>query len=169
MPREIDNRIADRLVSTAISSLDSPRGSKVVCTRRALDAALLAAVREAHKIGFLAGQRERHADHTHPGSPARPAWMDIRLDYRKELARHGIRLKPVVVQSLAAAGYRCLGDLRWVPERQLLGLHYVGIKTARALRAAVQRLEASEPSPEGAGQPAQPVPPVADPASASPM
>ena len=95
--------------------------------------------------------------------------MDIRLDYRKDLARHGIRLKPVVVQSLAAAGYRCLGDLRWVPERQLLGLHYVGIKTARALRAAVQRLEASEPSPEGAGQPAQPVPPVADPASASPM
>ena len=158
MPREIDNRIADRLVSTAISSLDSPRGSKVVCTRRALDAALLAAVREAHKIGFLAGQRERHADHTHPGSPARPAWMDIPLDHRTELARHGIRIKPVVLQSLAAAGYRCLGDLRWVPERQLIGLHYVGIKTARALRAAVQRFEAAETSPRAPGSPLSPSP-----------
>jgi hypothetical protein len=164
MPHELDLRIADRLVSTAIASLDSPRGSKVVCTRRALDAALLAAVREAHEIGFLAGQQERYADAglNRPGSPARPAWMDIPLDHWKELARHGIRLKPVVVQSLAAAGYRCLGDLRWAPERQLIGLHYVGIKTARALRAAVQRFEAAEPSSEGAGRPTQP---IADPAS----
>jgi hypothetical protein len=165
MPREIDSRIADHLVSRAVSSLDSPRGSRVVCTRRALDAALLTAVREAHEIGFLAGQQERYADLTRPGSPARPAWMDIPLDHRKELAGHGIRLKPVVLQSLAAAGYRCLGDLRWVPERQLIGLHYVGIKTARALRAAVERFEAAEPSPEGAGQPAKPASPIADPPS----
>jgi len=151
MPREIDSRIADHLVSTAISSLDSPRGSKVVCTKRALDAALRAAVREAHEIGFLAGQQERYANHTRPGSPARPAWMDIPLDHWKE---HGIRLKPVVLQSLIAAGYRRLGDLRWMPERQLIGLHYVGIKTARALRAVVQRFEAAEPSSEGAGRPA---------------
>jgi hypothetical protein len=138
MPRLIDNRIADRLVSTAVASLDSPRGSKVVCTRRALDAALLAAVREAHEIGFLAGQQQRYANAAlaRPGSPARPAWMDIRLDPWKELARHGIRIRPVVVQSLVAAGYRRLGDLRWIPERQLIGLHYVGVKTARALRAA---------------------------------
>jgi hypothetical protein len=167
MPREIDSQIADRLVSAAISSLDSPRGSKVVCTRRALDAALLAAVREAHEIGFLAGQQERHADAglTRPGSPARPAWMDIPLDHWKELARHGIRLKPVLVQSLVGAGYRCLGDLRWAPERQLVGLHYVGVKTARALRATVERFEEAEPSPERAGRPAQPVQPIADPSS----
>ena len=151
MPREIDSQIADHLVSTAISRLDSPHGSKVFCTRRALDAALLAAVREAHEIGFLAGQQERYGDLTRPGSPARPAWMDIRLDHRKELARHGIRIKPVVVQSLAAAGHRCLGDLRWVPERQLTGLHYVGIKTALALRAVVERFEAAEPSSEDGG------------------
>jgi hypothetical protein len=91
--------------------------------------------------------------------------MDIRLDHRKELAGHGVRLKPVVLQSLAAAGYRCLGDLRWVPEPQLIGLRCVGIKTARALRTAVERFEAAEPSPEGAGQPAQPVSPIADPPS----
>src|ERR1039457_3481530 len=126
MPREIDNRIADRLVSTAVASLDSPRGSKVVCTRRALDAALLAVAREAHEIGLL--------------------------------ARHGIRIKPVVVQSLAAAGYRRLGDLRCVPERQLIGLHYVGIKTARALRAGVQRFEAAETSPRAPGSPLTPSP-----------
>jgi len=156
MPREIDNRIADRLVSTAVASLDSPRGSKVVCMRRALDAALLAAVREAHEIGFLAGQQQRYGDLTRPGSPARPAWMDIRLDHWKDMARHGIRLKPVVVQSLAAEGYRCLGDLRWVPERQLIGLHYVGIKTARSLRAVVRRFEEVEPSSEGGGQPIDP-------------
>ena len=148
MPREINSRIADHLVSTAVASLDSPRGSKVVCTRRALDAALLAVAREAHEIGFLAGQQQRYADaaDARPGSPARPAWMDIPLDHWRELARHGIRIKPVVVQSLAAAGYRRLGDLRCVPERQLIGLHYVGIKTARALRATVQRFEAAEPS-----------------------
>jgi hypothetical protein len=165
MPREIDNRIADHLVSTAISSLDSPHGSKVVCTRRALDRALLAAVRDAHEIGFLAGQQEQYGDLTRPGSPARPAWMDIRLDQRdqrKELARHGIHLKPVVVQSLVAAGYRCLGDLRWVPEQQLVGLHYIGIKTARALRATVERFEAAEPSPESGGRSVEP---IADPAS----
>jgi hypothetical protein len=165
MPHEIDGRIADRLISTAIASLDSPHGSKVVCTRRALDAALLAAVREAHEIGFLAGQQEQHGDLTRPGSPARPAWMDIRLDQRdqrRELARHGIHLKPVVVQSLVASGYRCLGDLRWVPEQQLISLHYVGIKTARALRATVERFEAAEPSNEGDGRP---VMPITDPAS----
>jgi hypothetical protein len=72
MSREIDNRIVDQLMSTAISSLDSPRGNKVVCTRRALEAALLAAVREAHEIGFLAGQQERYSDLTCPGGPAGP-------------------------------------------------------------------------------------------------
>jgi hypothetical protein len=156
MPREIDSRIADRLVSTAVSSLGAPHGSKRVCSRRDLDTALLAAIREAHEIGFLAGQQERYADVTRPGSPARPAWMDIRLDQRDqrtELARYGIRLKPVVVQALVAAGYRCLGDLRWVPEQQLIGLHYVGTKTARELRAVVRRFEEAEPSPE---QPKQP-------------
>jgi len=61
MPREINSRIADHLVSTAISSLDSPRGGTILCTRRALHSALLAAVRQAHEIGLLAGQEERYA------------------------------------------------------------------------------------------------------------
>jgi hypothetical protein len=157
MSREIDSRIADHLVSTVIWSLDSPQGSKVVGTRRALDAAVLAAVREAHEIGFLAGQQERYGDLTRPGSPHRPAWMDIRLDDPKDLARHHVRIKPVVLQSLVSAGYLCLGDLCWVPDRQLRELHYVGIKTARALRAIVRRFVEAEPSSEDAGHPAQPI------------
>jgi hypothetical protein len=59
------------------------------------------------------------------GHPARPS---------KGAGPQWIRVNPVVVQSLIGAGYRCLGDLRWVPERQLIGLRYVGIKTARTLR-----------------------------------
>lgn len=161
MPREIDSGIANHLVSTAIWSLDSPHGSKVV-TRRALDAALLAAVREAHEIGFLAGQQERYAYVTSPGSPHRPAWMDIRLDDPEELHRRGIRIGPIVLKALAAAGYRRLGDLRWVSELQLRALHYVGTKTARSLRAIVRRFEEAEPSSGGDGQPAQS---IADPPS----
>jgi hypothetical protein len=153
MPHQIDSRIADRLVAAAISRLNSSHGKAVLCTRSALEAALLAAVHEAHEIGFLAGQQDRYADLVRPGSPTRPVWMDIRFDSQKELLRQGIRLKPVVLQALATAGYRCLGDLRWIPERQLTGLHYVGVKTARALRAMVQRFEASEPSSDSIGQP----------------
>src|ERR1039458_7992960 len=139
------------------------------CLGGVVRAALLAAVREAHEIGFLAGQKEPRAAFAIPVDSDRPAWMDIRFDDPAGLKRHGIRIKPIVRESLVAAGYWCLGDLCWVPDQHLMRLHYVGIKTARALRAIVQRFEAAEPSPEGAGQPAQPVPPVADPASASPM
>jgi hypothetical protein len=158
MPIELDPRIAEHLVASAIWSLNPPRGNKVVCTRRALRVALLAVAREAHDIGFLAGRKERYGDLTRPGSPHRPAWMDIRLDDPAELARHRIRIKPVVLQSLEAAGYRCLGDLRWVPDRQLRGLYYVGIKTARAILAIVRRFEQDAGfSSEGAAQPVQPI------------
>jgi hypothetical protein len=50
-----------------------------------------------------------------------------------------------------------------VPEPQLIGMHYVGIKTARALRAIVDRFEAGEPSSVGAGRPTHPIA-IADPA-----
>jgi hypothetical protein len=148
MPNELDPGIAEQLVSSTISSLNPPRGNKVVCTKRALRSALLAAVQEAHSIGFLAGQKKQHEQLVHPGSPARPAWMDIRLDDPAELDRHRIRIRPVVRESLLAAGYRLLGDLRWVQGRRVRGLHYIGIKTERALRAIVRRFEEAEPSLE---------------------
>ena len=154
MPCELDHRIAEHLVSGAISSVNPPRGNKVVCTRRALHTALLAVAREAHDIGFLAGQKECFGELTRPGSPDRPAWMDIRLDDPADLAKHHIRIKPVVLRSLIGAGYRCLGDLRWVPDRQLREIHYVGIQTARAILAIVRRFERdAESSTRRAGPP----------------
>jgi hypothetical protein len=53
-------------------------GNKILCTKAALKQAILAAVDEAHEIGFLAGQKEQHAYITYPGNPDRPAWLDIR-------------------------------------------------------------------------------------------
>ena len=67
--------------------------------------------------------------------------MDIRLDDPEDLARNHIRFQPVVLRSLLDAGYRRLGDLRWVPRRELMNLHYVGFKWAAQIRAVVQRFE----------------------------
>jgi hypothetical protein len=50
-------------------------GNKILCTKAALKQAILAAVEEAHEIGFLAGQKEQYTYITYSGSPDRPAWM----------------------------------------------------------------------------------------------
>ena len=75
MPRELDHWIAQHIVEGAIASLNPPRGKKVACTRHALRATLLAVAREAHEIGFLAGQKEPRGDLSHLGNADRPAWM----------------------------------------------------------------------------------------------
>ena len=134
-------KIADSLVMTAVSRVWALPSEKIICTRRALKEAVLAAVQEAHSIGFLAGREVRFRDSTLPGSADRPSWMDIRLDDREELVRHQLRFKPIVVRSLLAAGYHCLGDLRWLSVQQLISIFYVGRKTAYQIRAAVERLE----------------------------
>ena len=67
-----------------------------------------------------------------------PAWMDIRLDDRQELAKHKIKLQPIVVRSLLGAGYRCLGDLRWVSEHELRKIFYIGRITTRLLRTVIR-------------------------------
>ena len=141
MPCELDPRIAGHIVFSAISGLNPSPGNNVLCTRRALHEAFLAVAQEAHEIGFLAGQKERYGELTRPGSPNRPAWMDTRFDNPADLAKNQIHIKPVVLKSLIGAGYHCLGDLRWVSERQLRGLYYVGIRTARALVAIFRQIE----------------------------
>jgi hypothetical protein len=83
----------------------------------------------------------RLRESTRPGSADRPSWMDIRLDDAAALAPYRLRLRPVVLRSLLGAGYQCLGDLRWVPSPQLTRLFYVGLKTAKQIRATVERLE----------------------------
>jgi hypothetical protein len=67
--------------------------------------------------------------------------MDIPLGSDAELAKHGINLRPVVLKSLQDAGYRCIGDLRWVSGPELKRLYYIGLKTAREIRAVIARFE----------------------------
>jgi hypothetical protein len=141
MPSELDPKIADSLVITAVSSFNSLPNEKIICTRRRLKEAVLAAVQEAYGLGYLAGQEMRLRESTAPGSADRPSWMDIRLDDQAAMATHHLRLRPIVLRSLRDAGYQCLGDLRWVPLLQLIGLFYVGRKTAKQIRATVERLE----------------------------
>lgn len=141
MPTELDPKVADSLLLTAVSSLWALPSEKILCTRRALKEALLAAVQEAYAIGLLAGHEMRLRESTRPGSADRPTWMDIRLDDQAGMATHRLRLRPIVLRSLLGAGYQCLGDLRWVPIQQLICLFYIGRKTAKQIRAAVERLE----------------------------
>jgi hypothetical protein len=112
-PVGLDSRLAERIVSTAMCRLRPAQSNKILCTKSALEDAIRMAVNEAYEIGLLAGQKEQYGVLTRPGSPDRPAWMDIRLDDPDDLARNHIRFKPVVLRSLLGAGYRCLGDLRW--------------------------------------------------------
>jgi len=147
MPVGLDARLAERIVGTAMCRLHPTSGNKILCTKAELRQAILAAVEEAHETGFLAGQKEQYGTLTQPGSPDRPAWMDIRLDDPDDLARKHIRFQPVVLRSLLGAGYRRLGDLRWVPSRELMNLHYVGFKWAREIRAVVRRFEGAEAAP----------------------
>jgi hypothetical protein len=150
MPRKLDPRIAEHIVSSAMFSLNPSPGKKVACTRQTLHQAFLAVAEEAHEIGFLAGQKERLGELTRPGSPDRPARMDIRLE-PGDLNKHRIHLKPVVLKSLNGAGFQCLGDLRWTSDRELRGLYYVGIKTAQAIVRIVRRFEMAGhivPTPE---------------------
>ena len=141
MPSELDPRIAESLVLTAVSGLWPLPNEKIICTRGALKQAFLAVAQEAYGIGFLAGQEIHLRESTCPGSADRPTWMDIRLDDPAALATHRLRLRPIVLRSLLDAGYQCLGDLRWVPIQQLIRLFYVGRKTAKQIRATVERLE----------------------------
>ena len=145
MPIELDSKLADRIVASAMCRLNPTPGNKILCTKTALKQAILAAVDEAHEIGFLAGQKEQYGELTPPGSPDRPAWMDIRLDDPEGLARNNIRFQPVVMRSLLGAGYRRLGELRWVPSRELMNMHYVGFKWAGKIRAVIRRFESGAP------------------------
>ena len=141
MPDELDRGIAERVTFGAIGRLLPMRGGKVVTSRAALRPVILDAIQEAYEIGILAGEKRRFGEITRPGSANRPAWMDIRLDSPEELAAHEISIQPVVLKSLLGAGFRCLGDLRWVSNRELRQFHYIGIKNAQKLRDVLRRME----------------------------
>lgn len=137
MLEELDPAVAEDLVDIALGSLPLTRGSQVLWTKRQLRECLLKLAQEAYSAGFLLGQKEQF-DLLGPGQ--RPAWMDIRLDDPEDLAKHEIRLRPVVLRSLVGAGYRRLGDLVWVPDHKLRKLFYVGRITIREIRSIIREL-----------------------------
>jgi len=141
MPDEFDRKIADDVVFSAIGRLRPMRGGKVVSSRAALRAVILDAIQEAYEIGVLAAEKRQFAKLTRPGSASRPTWMDIRLDSLEDLAAHKISIGPVVLRSLLDAGFRSLGDLRWVSNRELRQFHYIGIRNAQQLRDVLRRME----------------------------
>jgi hypothetical protein len=94
MPVGLEARLVERIVGTAVHRMDPTPGNKILCTKSALEDAILMAVNEAYEIGFLAGQKEQYGELMRPGRPDRPAWMDIRLDDPDDLARNHMRFKP---------------------------------------------------------------------------
>jgi hypothetical protein len=141
MPDELDRKIADDVVFSAIGRLRPMRGGKVVASRAALRAVILDAIKEAYEIGVLAAEKRQFEELTRAGSTNRLAWMDIRLDSPEDLAVHKINIQPGVLKSLLGAGFRCLGDLRWVSNRELRQFRYIGIKNAQQLREVLRRME----------------------------
>jgi hypothetical protein len=138
MSGKLDPKIAEPLADSAIGCINPERGTKIVCTRSTLQATILQAAQEAYEVGGLAGRKEQYEQLP---APDRPGWMEIPLDDAEALAEHKIRFKPVVLKSRLDSGYRHLGDLRWIPSRELTAFHYVSLKTAQQIRAVVRRFE----------------------------
>jgi hypothetical protein len=67
--------------------------------------------------------------------------MDIHLDDPQDLVKHNVRLRPIVLRSLAGAGYGCLGDLCWVPDHELRSC-YIGRITTRQIRNIIRQFQA---------------------------
>jgi hypothetical protein len=146
MRNQIDPRIAENIITTAISRVWSLPSDRIICTRRGLREAVAAAIQDAYVIGFLAGQEADLREVCRTGSPHRPPWMDIRLDDRAAMYALRLRLWPIMLRSFHNAGYHCLGDLRWVPLERLIQVFYVGRKTAKQIRAVIEMLERSAES-----------------------
>jgi hypothetical protein len=147
MSEELDPAVAEVLVGAAMRFPPLTGGNKVLCIKRQLQECMSRLAQEAYTTGFLMGQKEQF----HLLGPGqRPAWMDIRLDDPNDLASNHVRFKPAVLKSLVDAGYRRLGDLRWVPNRELMDLYYIGFKSARQVLAVVRRFErGAEATPVG--------------------
>ena len=122
----------------AMGFLQLTHDDKVLCTKRQLQECMLRLARDAYATGFLSGQKEQFY---WPGTGQCPAWMDIHLDDPRDLAKHNIRLRPIVLRSLAGAGYRCVGDLCRVPDHELRKLFYVGRITTRQIRNIIRRFQ----------------------------
>jgi len=148
---ELDPADAEILASGAMRFLPLTPGKKILCTKRQLQECLVELAQEAYAVGFLRGQREQFGSIIAAGAAERPAWMGLPLDDPNTLARHGLRLRPVVVRSRIGAGYHQLGDLCWASDHELRKLCYVGRKTARHIRSAIRQLRPQPLEPAHAG------------------
>jgi hypothetical protein len=138
MPEELDPAVAKDLARGAMRFLPLTPGSKVLCTKQQLQECMSRLAQEAYAAGFLSGLKEQFV----LGGPVgHAAWMEIRLDDPQDLANHGIHLRPIVLRSLVGAGYRCLGDLCWVPDHEMRKLFYVGRVTTREIRRILQQFQ----------------------------
>ena len=81
MPVGLDARLAERIMCTAMGRLHPTPGNKILCTKAALKEAILAAVEEAHEIGFLAGQKKQYA-YVFPGTGVNPP-MRVKVSARR--------------------------------------------------------------------------------------
>ena len=151
MPENLDPAVAESLASGAMRLLLLTPGNKILCTKRQLRECLLSLAQEAYSMGFLSGQKEHFGSLVLSGAEQRPAWMDIPLDDTHALARHGLRVRPVVLRSLIGAGYRNLGDLCWASDHELHKLFYVGRKTGRQIRTAIRQLQTRPLDPADTG------------------
>jgi hypothetical protein len=142
MPEEIDPAVANDLVSDAMSLLPLNPGKKVLCSKGQLQDCMLRLAQEAYAMGYLPEEKLYLGSRTLRDITERPTWMEIRLDDGAELAKHRIRLRPMVVRSLVGAGYFCLGDLCWVSEYELRKLFYIGRTTTRQLRTIIRQFQA---------------------------
>ena len=139
MPEELDPAVAQVLVDAAMGFLPLTPANKVLCTKRQLQECMLRLAQEAYATGFLLGRKEQFS--LLGTGQQRPAWMDIRLDDPRDLAKHNIRLRPIVLRSLIGAGYRCFGDLCWVPDHELRKLFYIGRITTRQIRNIIRQFQ----------------------------
>ena len=141
MPEEIDGTVAMDLVRSAMGALPLTHGNAILCTKRQLQSTMLRLTEEAHSIGFAKGRKAQFISLAVIDTAERPAWMDIRLDNQQDLARHNIRLQPIVLRSLIGAGYRCIGDLCRVSDYELRKLFYVGRTTTGLIRNIIRQLQ----------------------------
>ena len=97
MPEQLDPAVAENLASGARRYLLLAPGNKILCTKRQLQECLITLAQEAYAMGFLAGQKEHFSLLVSSGATARPTWMEVPLDDAEALAKHGLRVQPVVV------------------------------------------------------------------------
>ena len=142
MNPELERVLVERLESNLLCPFTVSRSKRILCSRRALETALERIIQEAFDIGYQRARKDLFDSAASISCSHRPpAWMEIKLADVEDLAARQVRIDQPTLKSLLAAGYRCLSDLRWVSEIELLQLPYIGRKRAGRIVAMVRDLD----------------------------